>query len=52
MIIEMRENLLTRGGVYILCVFQKGHKKWHPTIFFSNLFINEQAIIISGKKNY
>ena len=26
MIIEMREKLLTRGGVYILRGFQKGHK--------------------------
>ena len=26
MIIEMREKLLTRGGVYILRDFQKGHK--------------------------
>ena len=26
MIIEMREKLLTRGGVYILCDFHKGHK--------------------------
>ena len=25
-IIEMRENLLTRGGVYILRDFQGGHK--------------------------
>ena len=25
-IIEMREKLLTRGGVYILRDFQKGHK--------------------------
>ena len=36
-IIEMREKLLTRGGVYILRNFQKGHKwakKWPPIIFF------------------
>ena len=26
LIIEMREKLLTRGGVYILRDFQKGHK--------------------------
>ena len=25
-IIEMREKLLTRGGIYILHDFQKGHK--------------------------
>ena len=36
-IIEMREKLLTRGGVYILRYFQKGHKytkNWPPTIIF------------------
>ena len=36
-IIEMRKKLLTRGGVYFLRDFQKGHKwtkKLPPTIFF------------------
>ena len=36
-IIEMREKLLTYGGVYILRYFQKGHKytkNWPPTIIF------------------
>ena len=51
-IIDMREKLLTRGGVYFLRDFQKGHKypkKWPPTIFFLEFFINGQAYIISGK---
>ena len=54
-IIEMQEKLLARGGVYILRDFQKIHKrlKSDPRLFFfSNLFINGQAFIISGKKNY
>ena len=39
----MRENLLTRDGVYILHDFRL-------FFFFSNLFINGQAFIISKKK--
>ena len=53
-IIAMRENLLTRGGiVYILHNFQKGHrytKKVTQSFLCSNLLINGQALIISGKK--
>ena len=45
----MQDKLLTRGGVYILYNFQKGHiyigQKITPKYFFlSNLFINGQDI--------
>ena len=50
----MREKLLTRGGVYILRDFQKGHKvdkKWPPTIFFSNLLHQWTSFYHFRKKN-
>ena len=51
-IMEMREKLPTRGGVYILRTFQRAinRPKTYPQLFyFSNLFINGQAFSISGK---
>ena len=45
-IIEMWEKWLTRGGVYIFRDFQKLTPDY---VFFSNLFINGKALIISEK---
>ena len=53
-IIEMREKLLTRGGVYILRDFQKGHqwtKNWPPDYFFSrNYSLMDKLLSFQEKK--